>query len=224
MVLDGSLDLSGAQRAIEAEEVGNKARNMRRSHRGSRKDSSRSVVESRDDIETGSPDVDAGTEIREGSLGVGNSGGGDGDSLFGTSGRDVGNVLILISGGNDNRDAAVKELEEVREFRTNERFDVNHEAYLGDGTVDGVRSTTSKTQRGDGGGSSSFEFGGDEVEARDTVNGRRPHVNTVPHNEKPRPSHVRVFTGAVSTKNPDSDDIGGLGNTAKRSISVRLRE
>ena len=113
MVLDGSLDLSGAQGAIEAEEVGDKARNMRSSHRGSRKDPSRSVVESRDDIETRSPDVDAGTEIREGSLGVGNSGGGDSDSLFGASGRDVGNVLIVVSGGNDNRDARVKELEEV---------------------------------------------------------------------------------------------------------------
>ena len=55
-------------------------------HRSPGEDLSRTVVESRNDIKTRSPDVDACTEVRERSLGVRNGGGGDCDSLLDTSG------------------------------------------------------------------------------------------------------------------------------------------
>jgi hypothetical protein len=110
--LDGSIDLSRAQRAIETEEVSNETRNMWCGHGSPGKALSRSVVKSGDDIETRSPDVDACTEVREGSLGVGNGGGGDGNGLVNTSWGGVDNVLVLVSSSNDNGDARVKELEE----------------------------------------------------------------------------------------------------------------
>jgi len=72
----------------------------------------RSVVESRNDVETRSPDVDAGTGIREGSFGVGDGGGGNSDSLPDACRRDILNVLVLVSGSNDNGYAGIKQLEE----------------------------------------------------------------------------------------------------------------
>ena len=124
-VLDSGFDLSGAQRAIETEEVSDETCNMRCGHRSSGKDLSRSVVESRDDIETRSPDVNASAKVREGSFGVVNGGGGDGDGLLDTSGRNVNNVLVLVPGGNDNRDAGAKKLEEEQKIRTDERFNLS---------------------------------------------------------------------------------------------------
>ena len=152
---------------------------MRCGHRSPGKGLSRSVIKSRDDVETGSPDIDTGTKIREGSFGVGNGGCGDGNSLPDTSGRSVVNILVLVPGGNDNRDARAKKLKEEQEIRTNERFDLSHKTYLDYGTVDSVRGTTSKAQRGNGGGPSAFEFRGNEVEARDTVNRRRSRISTL---------------------------------------------
>jgi len=176
---EGSFDLSGAQSAIKTKEVSDKTGNVRCGHRSPGKESNRSVVEGRRDVGTRSPEVDAGPEVRERSLGVGNGGGGDGDCFLDTSRRNIDNVLVLVPGGNDNRDAGVKELEEEQEIRTDERFDLSGESYSDHGVVDGIRDTASKAQRGNGGGSSAFEVRGDEVEARDAVNGKRTHISTL---------------------------------------------
>ena len=69
---------------------------------------------------------------------------------------------------------------------------------MGDGTVDGVRSTTSKTQRGDAGGSSAFEFGGNEVEARDTVRMGGAHTSTLSRTMKSSGPHMSEFLPAPS--------------------------
>jgi len=145
-VLDGGFDLSGAQSAIETEEVSDETGDMRCGHRSPGKDLSRSVIKSRDDVETGSPDVDTGAKVREGSFGVGNGGGGNGNSFPDTSGRSVVNILVLVPGGNDNRDTRAKKLKEEQEIRTDERFDPSHKTYSDYGIVDGVRGTTSKAQ------------------------------------------------------------------------------
>ena len=112
LVLDGGLNLSRAQRAIESEEISDETSNVGCGHRSSRKGLGRSVVGSGNDIETGGPDVDASTEVREIRLGVGDSGGSDSDGLPDPSRGDVDNVLVLVTGSNDNRDAGVKELDE----------------------------------------------------------------------------------------------------------------
>ena len=112
LVLESGFDLSRAQSAIETEEVSDETGNVRRGHRSSGEELNRSVVKGRHDVETRSPDVDAGPEVRERSLGIGNGRGGDGDGFLDTSGRNIGNVLVLIPGGNDNRDASFKELED----------------------------------------------------------------------------------------------------------------
>ena len=95
---------------------------MWRGHGSPRKALSRSVVKSGDDIETRSPDVDARTEVREGSLGVGNGRGGDGNGLANTSRGGVDNILVLVSSSNDNGDAGVKELEEEQGINTDIRL------------------------------------------------------------------------------------------------------
>ena len=81
-------------------------------HRGSRQDLGRSVIEGRDYVKTRSPDVDAGTKVGEGSLSVVDGRGCDGDCLFDTCGGGIDSVLILVSRGDDNRDAGVEELKE----------------------------------------------------------------------------------------------------------------
>jgi len=143
LALDSGVDLGGAQGAIESKEVSDEASDMRGGHGSSGELLGRSVIESRDDIEARSPDVDARTEVREGSLGIGDGGGGDGDGLLDASGGFIDNVLVVVSCSDDNSDAGVKEL--VRGIRVGERLDVSHEAYLDDGVVEGLRGATSKT-------------------------------------------------------------------------------
>ena len=96
---------------------------MRGGHGSSGKDLGRSVVESRDDVEAGSPDINTGAEVREGSFGVGDGGGGNGDGLLDTSRRTVGNVLVLVPGSNDNGDTGVKKLDEEQEIQVDEWLD-----------------------------------------------------------------------------------------------------
>lgn len=114
MALDRGIDLSRAQGAIETKEVSDETGNMWGGHRSSGKAPNRSVVESREDIETRSPDVNAGAEVREGSLCVGNGGGGNGNSLADTSGGGVDDIFVPVPGGNDNSDTRIKELEDER--------------------------------------------------------------------------------------------------------------
>ena len=59
LALDGGIDLSRTQGAIETKEVSDETSDMRGGHRSSGEALSRSVVKSRDDIETRSPDIDA---------------------------------------------------------------------------------------------------------------------------------------------------------------------
>ena len=121
LALEGGIDLSGAQSTIEAKEVSNETSDVWGSHGSSGEALSRSVVEGGDDIETRSPDVNARTEVREGSLGIVDGGGGNGDSLFDPSGGAIDSILVVISGGDDNRDAGVEELQKGRGIRADER-------------------------------------------------------------------------------------------------------
>ena len=144
--------------------------------------------------------------------------------MLNSSWRRVFNVLVIVSCRNNNRDAQGKELGEARGIRTDERSNPSHTPYLDHGVVDGFRGTTSKAQRGNGRSSSAFELRGDEVEAGDTAGRKRPRVSAfVPHDQKIRPSHVRVLTGTVITEDLDSNDVGGLGNTAKKRTAARKR-
>lgn len=110
LVLNGGIDLSRAQRTVQTEEIGNKARDMWCGHRSPREALGRTIVESRDDIEARSPNVDTGAKVREGGLGVGDGRGTDGDSFPDPSGGGADSVLVVISGSNDNGDSGVKEL------------------------------------------------------------------------------------------------------------------
>jgi len=112
LVLDGGFNLGRVQRTIETEEVSDETSNVWGGHGSSGKGLSRSIVGSGDDVETRSPDINASTEVGERSLGVVNSGCSDGDSLLDASRGDIDNVLVLVSGGNDNGNTGVKELEE----------------------------------------------------------------------------------------------------------------
>ena len=78
--------------------------------RSSGKGPSRSIVESRDDVDARSPDVDTGTKVRKGSLGIVDGRGCDGDSLLDASRGGVGSVLVVVSGSDDNGNTEVKEL------------------------------------------------------------------------------------------------------------------
>jgi len=111
LALDGSINLSGAQGAIKTKEVSDEASDMRGGHGSSGEGLSRSVVEGGDDVETRSPDVDACAEVREGSLGVGDSGSGNGNGFLDAGGRSIDSVLVVVSGSDDNRDTGVEELE-----------------------------------------------------------------------------------------------------------------
>lgn len=113
LALDGGIDLSGAQGAIETKEVSDEASDMWGGHGSSGEALSRPVVESRDNIETRSPDIDAWTEVREGSLSVGDGGGADGNRLLDASGGTVDSVFVVVSGSDDNRNAGVEELEDA---------------------------------------------------------------------------------------------------------------
>lgn len=129
--LDGGIDLKGAQSAIDTEEVSGETRNMWGGHRSPREGLSRSVVESRDDVETRSPDVDTCAKVREGSLGVINRGGGNGDSFLDASWRAVDSILVLVSGGDDNSDPEVKELREEQRVRTGGWLGISRRGLLG---------------------------------------------------------------------------------------------
>jgi len=138
LALDGGIDLGGAQGTIETKEVSDEASNMWGGHGSSGEAFSRSVVKSRDDVETGSPDVDACTEVREGSLGVGDGGGGNGNCLLDASGGTIDSVFVIVSSSDDNRDTGVKELEEGRGIRAGEWLDAGREAYLDNGPVESI--------------------------------------------------------------------------------------
>lgn len=120
-LFDSGLNLSRAQRTIETEQVSDEAGNVWRRHRSSRKGFSRSVIKSRDYVKPGSPYVDAGTKIREGSLSVINGRGGNGDCLFNTRGGGISCVLVLVSCSDDDRDTSVDELKEETGINTSER-------------------------------------------------------------------------------------------------------
>ena len=66
-----------------------------------------------------------------------------------------------------------------QEISTDKWFDASHEAYSEDSAVDGVRDAASKTQGGNGRGSSTLEFGGDKVEPRNAINRRRSDVSAL---------------------------------------------
>lgn len=125
MALDGGVDLGGAQRAVETEEISDETRNMWGGHRSSGKGLNRSIVVSRNDVEARGPDINARTKVRERSLGVGDGGGSNGNGLFDTSGRVVDNILVVVSRSDDNGDAGVKELEDERGITTDERLDIS---------------------------------------------------------------------------------------------------
>ena len=42
-----------------------------------------------------------------------------------------------------------------------------------------------------------------------------------PHNEKLEPSHVRVLTGTIITKDFDGNNVGALRNTTVNTASAR---
>ena len=95
-------------------------------------------------------------------------------------------------------------------------------AYLNEGVVEGVGDTTSKTQGGNGGGSSELEFSGDEVDTRDAMGmSACTSVSIVSYNEKHKSSHVRDLTGTIIAKDFDSNDLGGLRNTAIECTRTR---
>ena len=82
-------------------------------HRSSVKNRNRFVWESRNDSNTRGPHIHTGTEVREVSLSVVDGRSCDGYSLPNTSGRAGGNVFVVVSGSDDDRDTEVEELKTV---------------------------------------------------------------------------------------------------------------
>lgn len=110
LFLNRCVNLSGVQRAVETEQICDKTRNMRCRHGSSREDANRPIVESRNDIETRSPDVDTGSEVGEICLCVVNCRGRDGDGLRDAGRGGGGDILVIVSCGNNDRDTKIEEL------------------------------------------------------------------------------------------------------------------
>ena len=111
LFIDKLGDLGRGQRGVDAEEVRGKTSDVRSSHGSSRDHVGLPIVPSGNDVQTRSPDIDGSTEIGEVGLDVGNGRSSDGNSLQNASGRVFARVIVIVSGGYDDGDAAVIKLE-----------------------------------------------------------------------------------------------------------------
>lgn len=99
---------SWGRKTLKRDQVRGKTSNMGASHRGTGDSVGSSVRSdpSREDGNTWSKDIKNSAEVGEGGAGIVDVGGADSDGVWSGSWRDVGGVLVLVSGSDDDGDSS----------------------------------------------------------------------------------------------------------------------
>jgi len=107
--LDPGDKCSGSLGTIDAQQVRSNTSNMRGGHRGSADvvGSSGRTDPSRDDVLTGSENVDERAVVREGGAGISNGRSSNGDNCWSASRRMTAGVGVGVTGGNYNVNTSI---------------------------------------------------------------------------------------------------------------------
>lgn len=106
--LDAGSDSSWGRKTLKRNQISGKTSDVWASHRGTRNSlgSRGGSNPCREDRNTWSKDIKNSTEVGEGGAGIVDVGGTDGDGIWSRSWGDVGGVLVLVSGSDDDGDAS----------------------------------------------------------------------------------------------------------------------
>ena len=169
LCIDSRGNLVWGQSAVDAEEVCGETSNVRSGHGSTRDRIGPPVVPSGSDVQAGSKDIDGGTIIGEVGPLIIDIRGGDGDRLLSAGRGVVARIVVIVSGGYDDGDAAVVKLEVESLVSSVTVTFRSLGAYRFDGLVHTCNSTATQAHRSNSGSTGVQCFFGDPEHPGDTV-------------------------------------------------------
>ena len=176
---------------------------MRSSHGSSREDSGPPIIPSGNDVQAGGEDFNGKSIIGEACPCITDIRSGDGECKLGAGRRVLARIIVIVSGGYDDGDAAVVKLK--MESLVSGVAVAFHPlgTYRFNGLVHAVKKTTSQAHRSNRGSARVQCFPGDPEYAGDTVgrcresatiSGKRETKKAYTSDHVPLPASLRTFT------------------------------